>query len=255
MLTPEQINNIHRLHWVEKQSVRKIARHLHLGRRTIAKYLTTPAPPPVHSDRSSKLDSFKPVIAELLEQDSTVSVALIEQRLRAQGFDGGMTIVKDYVRTLRKSTAARRAYVRMEPAPGDRFDIDWGHFGALDYDGTPRKLYAFCLVECHSRKTVSSSSPIVKVSKPSCAATCMPSRQWPASLASSGTTISPRPSPSTMAIWFDSIRASSLSLAKTASSRVLVMSRRPGKKERSNAPSDIFGRTSGRCARSPIWRM
>ena len=152
MLTPEQINNIHRLHWVEKQSVRKIARQLHLGRRTIAKYLITPAPPPVHRDRASKLDPFKPAIAELLEQDSTVSVALIEQRLRAQGFDGGMTIVKDYVRTLRKSTAARRAYVRMEPAPGDRFDIDWGHFGALDYAGTPRKLYAFCLVECHSRK-------------------------------------------------------------------------------------------------------
>jgi IS30 family transposase len=41
MLTPEQINNIHRLHWGEKQSVRKIARQLHLGRRTIAKYLTT----------------------------------------------------------------------------------------------------------------------------------------------------------------------------------------------------------------------
>jgi transposase len=60
--------------------------------------------------------------------------------------------MKEYVRTLRKSTAARRAYVRMEPAPGDRFDIDWGHFGALDYTGTPRKLYAFCLVECHSRK-------------------------------------------------------------------------------------------------------
>jgi len=107
MLTPEQINNIHRLHWVEKWSVRKIARQLHLGRRTIAKYLTTPAPPPVHRDRSSKLDSFKPAIAELLEQDATISAALIEQRLRAQDFEGGMTIVKDYVRTLRKSTAAR----------------------------------------------------------------------------------------------------------------------------------------------------
>lgn len=45
MLTPEQINNIHRLRCVEKQSVRKIARQLHLGRRTIAKYLITPGPP------------------------------------------------------------------------------------------------------------------------------------------------------------------------------------------------------------------
>jgi len=152
MLTLDQINHIHRLHWVEKWSVRKIARQLHLGRRTIAKYLTAPVASPVHRDRGSKLDPFKPTIAELLEQDPTSSVVLIEQRLRAQGFDGGMTIVKNYVRVLRGSRAARRAYVRMEPAPGDRFEIDWGHFGALDYAGTPRKLYAFCLVECHSRK-------------------------------------------------------------------------------------------------------
>jgi len=46
----------------------------------------------------------------------------------------------------------QRAYVRMEPGPGERFEIDWGHFGALLYQGHARKLYAFCLVECHSRK-------------------------------------------------------------------------------------------------------
>ena len=40
----------------------------------------------------------------------------------------------------------------MEPGPGERFEIDWGHFGALLYQGHARKLYAFCLVECHSRK-------------------------------------------------------------------------------------------------------
>ena len=40
----------------------------------------------------------------------------------------------------------------MEPSPGERCDVDWGHFGALLYNGAPRKLYAFCLVECHSRK-------------------------------------------------------------------------------------------------------
>ena len=69
MLTTEQINEIHRLHLVEKWSLRKIARHLHIGRRTIAKYLDTPAPTPAHRDRASKLDPFKPAIAELLRQD------------------------------------------------------------------------------------------------------------------------------------------------------------------------------------------
>lgn len=152
MLTPDQINTIHRLHFVENWSLRKIARHLRLARRTIRKYLETPAPAPVHRQRASKLDPFKPAIAELLEQDPTISGALIQQRLRALGFSGGKTILNDYVHSLRSHTRARRAYVRVEPGPGERFDIDWGHFGALQYAGTPRKLYAFCLVECYSRK-------------------------------------------------------------------------------------------------------
>src|SRR5260370_14365058 len=42
--------------------------------------------------------------------------------------------------------------VRVEPGPGERFDVDWGHFGTLVYNGATRKLYGFCLVEAHSRK-------------------------------------------------------------------------------------------------------
>ena len=66
MLTPDQINDIHRLHWAEKWPLRKIARHLHIGRRTIAKYLQAPAPAPTRRDRASKLDPFKPAIDDLL---------------------------------------------------------------------------------------------------------------------------------------------------------------------------------------------
>lgn len=152
MLTPDQIHNIHRLHWAEKWPVRKIARHLHIGRRTIAKYLDVPAPAPTRRDRASKLDPFKPVITELLQQDPSATAPVIAQRLRPLGFEGGITIVKDYLHAVRLSSATRRAFVRMEPLAGERFDIDWGHFGALIYNGATRKLYAFCLVECHSRK-------------------------------------------------------------------------------------------------------
>ena len=44
-----------------------------------------------------------------------------------------------------------RAFLRMEPPPGERVEVDWGHFGALEYAGDKRKLYAFALVEAHSR--------------------------------------------------------------------------------------------------------
>jgi hypothetical protein len=75
MLTPDQINTIHRLHGVVKVvAVHKIAAHLHISRRTIIKYLETPAPPPTRRDQSSKLDPFKPAIAELLGQGGSSKV-------------------------------------------------------------------------------------------------------------------------------------------------------------------------------------
>jgi len=125
MLTAEQINSIHRLHWAEHWSVRKIARHLHLARRTISQYLVTPARSAARRQRASKLDPFKATIAELLEQDAEASAMVIVQRLRPLGFTGGLSILKDYLHALRAQTAARRAYVRMEPGPGERFEIDW----------------------------------------------------------------------------------------------------------------------------------
>ena len=152
MLSPEQINEIHRLHLVEKWPQRRIARHLHIGRHTLAKYLDNPAPPPSHRDRASKLDAFKPAVTELLVQDPKAPAPVLLLRLQTLGYDGSITILKDYLQAVRKDDVLRRAYVRMEPSPGERFDIDWGHFGALLYNGTPSKLYAFCLVECHSRK-------------------------------------------------------------------------------------------------------
>jgi transposase len=152
MLTADQINAIHRLHWAEHWSARKIARHLHIGRRTLAKYLDTPVQRPAPRQRASKLDPFKPIIAEWLTQDATASAVVIAQRLRPLGFDGGMSILKEHLQAVRGQVTAKRAYVRMEPAAGERFEIDWGHFGSLLYQGHARKLYAFCLVECHSRK-------------------------------------------------------------------------------------------------------
>ena len=143
MVTAEQINSIHRLHWSEHWSVRKIARHLHLARRTISQYLVTPARSAARRQRPSKLDPFKSTIAELLQKDANASATVIAQRLRPLGFNGGMSILKDYLYGVRTGTEARRAYVRMEPGPGERFEIDWGHFGALLYQGHARKLYAF----------------------------------------------------------------------------------------------------------------
>ena len=53
--------------------------------------------------------------------------------------------------TARPELKPSRAFLRVEPPPGERFEVDWGHFGVLEYAGDKRKLYAFALVEAHSR--------------------------------------------------------------------------------------------------------
>jgi transposase len=151
MLSTAQINELHRLYWSERWPIRKIERHLRISWRTIRKYLDAPAQRPSKRPRTSKLDPFKSTIAEWLEKDATVTGTVIEQRLRPLGYIGGPTILRDYLQTVRPQSKPARAFIRMEPGPGERFEVDWAHFGSLDYSGDKRKLYAFALVEAHSR--------------------------------------------------------------------------------------------------------
>ena len=108
MLKSDQINEIHRLAGGEHWSVRRIARQLHLAPRTVKKYLATPVALPVHRPRTSKLDPFKPLIAELLEQDPQAPGVVILQRLRAAGYAGGHTILDELL--------AARASLPLGPA-------------------------------------------------------------------------------------------------------------------------------------------
>src|SRR5215471_7017838 len=151
MLTTDQINDLHRLYWSERWPIRKIERQLKISWKTIRKYLDAPAQGPVRRQRTSKLDAFKGNIGEWLEKDPKVTAAVIEQRLRPLGYSGGPSILQEYVRKVRSQLVPQRAFVRVEPLPGERFEVDWGHFGALSYSGDTRKLYAFALVEAHSR--------------------------------------------------------------------------------------------------------
>jgi len=151
MLTSDRINELHQLYWSEHWPIRKIERHLNMGWRTIKKYLDAPAQGPAKRERHSILDPFKARIAEWLEKDPRVTAALIQQKLGPLGYRGGHTILQEYVRKLRPQLAPKRAFVRMEPLAGERFEVDWGHFDALNYSGDIRKLYAFALIDAHSR--------------------------------------------------------------------------------------------------------
>jgi transposase len=140
---------IKHLHAHQGLNASQIARELALDPRTVAHWLAqehfrprTPRPHP------SKLDPFKAQIARLLER-YPYSAAQIFQRLREQGFDGGYSIVKAYVRTIRPKR--QPAFLKLAFAPGECAQVDWGSFGSVSVGHTSRRLSFFVIVLCYSR--------------------------------------------------------------------------------------------------------
>lgn len=137
----------------ERLTIAQIARRLGVHRQTAAKWEKRPryearsAAPA--SRRPSKLDAFKPAVQRLLGAHP-YSAAQLFTRLREQGYDGGHTILKTYVRQIRPPRA--EAFLTLRFAPGQCAQVDWGSAGSIRVGNTRRKLSFFALVLCHSRQ-------------------------------------------------------------------------------------------------------
>jgi len=151
MIKRRTIFEIHRLKnlgW----SNRRIARELRVGRTTVRKYLENPEQTvSKRTPRPSKLDPYRDLIDQFLEQDPRVKAPVILQRLQQNGFDGKITILRDYLQKVRGQIKYREPFIRFESPPGKQMQIDWGHFGSLSYGETKRKLYALAVIESYSR--------------------------------------------------------------------------------------------------------
>jgi transposase len=122
------IFEIHRLNdllWSE----RKIARYLGISRPSVNKYLINPEQSPTkRAPKPSKLDAYKDHIKQFVEDDPQVKAPVVLQRIAKLGFDGKITIVRDYLRKLRGPQTRRRAFIRFESPAGQQMQIDWGHY-------------------------------------------------------------------------------------------------------------------------------
>ena len=147
----QTIFEIHRLNdlcWTE----RKIARHLRISRPSVNKYLLNPDQASVkRAQRASKLDPYRDLIKQFVEQDPQVKTPVVLQRIQDKGFDGRITILRDYLQKLRAPQSSPTPFIRFESDPGKQMQIDWGHFGHLQYQDTKRKLYALAVIEGYSR--------------------------------------------------------------------------------------------------------
>jgi transposase len=149
MINYHDFCQIKHLHDQQGLNASQIANELSLDPRTVSSWLDQehfrPRKP---STRTSKLDPFKNDIVRMLER-YPYSAAQVFQRITEQGFGGGYSIVKAYVRTVRPRRQS--AFLTLAFAPGECAQVDWGSFGSVPVGQTQRRLSFFVMVLCYSR--------------------------------------------------------------------------------------------------------
>ncbi len=132
-------------------SISEIARQTGFDRKTVSKYLhlKTLPEPQKRSGRKSKLDPYKSYILEKLKERPYTAARLFRE-IKEIGFDGGMTIVKDFVREVRPEQGIP-AVLRYETKPGVQAQVDWAETGTVEVDGKVKKLFCFNMILGYSR--------------------------------------------------------------------------------------------------------
>ncbi len=144
----EEINDLKR----EGLSIQAISQLTGFDRKTIRKYLLKPTGRPVYSPRpapTSKLEAFKPYLKERL-QAGVWNAQVLLRELRDRNYQGGYTILTDWLRPQRKETRVV-AVRRFETPPGKQAQVDWGHLGSINDDGEQRMLWGFTMTLGYSR--------------------------------------------------------------------------------------------------------
>lgn len=110
---------------VSRNTVKAILEAHRTGRETERIAITTG---PKRAPRASKLDAFKPRVAELMQRFADITAQRVFERLRSEGFDGGYTAVKKYVRKVRPRPASTPSLTTPDYAPGEMAESDWSPY-------------------------------------------------------------------------------------------------------------------------------
>lgn len=138
---------VHRLFHREGWAKTKIADELGMSRNTVARLLgLVEAPQYERTSVGSRLDPHKGSIARMLGADPKAPATVIIEYLRRDGYQGGITILKDYLREVRPLFVQARSYQRTSYLPGEVGHTDWWEPGVLVPVGRERQRAVFGLV-------------------------------------------------------------------------------------------------------------
>jgi hypothetical protein len=130
VLDVERWAELRREHFVRGVAIKELVRQTGLSQSTIRAALRSEAPPVFRcAERGSRLDPFKHEIHRLLRDDPILTGVRVRELIEPLGFDGGKTIVDDFLREVRPMFLKLRTHQRTVDLPGEICQL--GSVGAL----------------------------------------------------------------------------------------------------------------------------
>ena len=155
--TKNKVITLHGMGW----SIRQISRELHISRNRIHRLVvsnsvlrdTTPVDKKKpRTKRLSKLDAYKEFIGELLEKYSDITGQRVYEHLRERGYDGRITIVRDYLKSIRQVVSKTPVHM-VETEPGQRGAHDWSDYNIrFTSTGKTEQVTFFSYILGYSRR-------------------------------------------------------------------------------------------------------
>lgn len=140
--------------FVKGLSKSAIADKLGIDRKTVTRLLQESPTRSYRRDatpkRVSKLDPYKEYIQRRVVEDGVTNAQVILREIRSQGYQGGYTILKDFMKPLRPQRKGKFT-IRYETEPGEEAQVDWGYYGRFNLWGVQRHLWCFAMVLSWSR--------------------------------------------------------------------------------------------------------
>jgi len=151
MLRMDQVHVIRHKALVEGQSIRSVAKEMGVGRNTVRKYLK--ASEPVRVERNKKpspvTEMVGPRIDQLLAEwehrttkKQRITGTRVQRQLVEEGYEVGITTVRDYLRERRRQKA--EVFIPLIHRPGEEAQVDFFEV-TVEEDGEFRKTQKFVM--------------------------------------------------------------------------------------------------------------
>lgn len=150
-ISQDTYSKIRRLYTKEKFSVRKIARLLHVDRKTVRKYCEGEVFPDDKINYPEVISDLKktvsPLILNLIKENEEVhgkqkyNAKHIYEDLCNLGFTLGQSTIRKYTREIKNKTP--EGFIPLTHNPGEYLEIDWGDMYAF-IDEAKTKVSVFC---------------------------------------------------------------------------------------------------------------